>query len=79
MGGDYNGHIAHVTEEQCVEYCFNHSPCMGITFVSPTGAQHSSYAGDCYLKTGGWNVAAVTANVISVDVGCIRNIGMFSC
>ena len=73
-GGDL-GKLDIDTEEECVENCFDNADCIAITFISPNPSQYNSGYHGCHRKSGGWTVTTgtdFTANMVSVDVACIR-------
>ena len=54
-----------------MELCVTLPNCAGVTFVSPR---------NCHLKSGGWTVSTdgSSAHMVSVDVKCVKQSGMFS-
>ena len=63
------------TEETCVVNCLENPDCNAITFISPNPSQYNSNLHGCLRKSSGWTVSTgtdYTANMVSVDVTCIR-------
>ena len=58
-----------------MNHCLDFPDCIAITFVGPNPSQYGSNLEGCYKKKGGWTVTTGTAyqaNMVSVDVSCIR-------
>ena len=81
-GTDFNGGDGHskinppITEEECVNKCLEEPLCTAVTHVNPNPDQYDSGLEGCYLKQGAsWteNSGPFEANMVSVDVSCIRN------
>ena len=73
---DYNsgdmGKVSLDTVIDCVAACLATTGCIAVTFVSPDLSQYGSELHGCHKKSGGWTVAT-QADMVSVDVTCIRN------
>ena len=69
------------TEEQCVNHCLEFPACVAVTLVGSNPGQYGDDLEGCYKKWGGWTVRSGTAyeaNMVSIDVSCIRNKREFS-
>ncbi|KAL5253696.1 hypothetical protein ACHWQZ_G013465 [Mnemiopsis leidyi] len=65
-----------ITEEECVNKCLEEPLCTAVTYVNPNPDQYDSGLEGCYLKQGSsWTVNSgpYEANMVSVDISCIRN------